>query len=90
MPNYYRADTFEITFISQDVIDAWTASKNPKLGFYIPLPDKPSDNAIWSNGEWVIPAPPEIVITPTMEERIEAAEFIISLLLDATQGANNV
>ncbi len=31
---------------------------NPKLEEWIPAPPKPSPDAIWDNGHWVIPPPP--------------------------------
>lgn len=57
MPNYYNKTTFERKDIAQELIDLWTETSNPKLGEYELTPPAPSPNAVWDNGQWVIPAP---------------------------------
>ena len=58
MPNYYNRTTFERKDIAQELIDLWTETSNPKLGEYELTPPAPSPDAVWDNGQWVIPPPP--------------------------------
>jgi hypothetical protein len=57
MPNYYNKTNFERKDIAQELIDLWTETSNPKLGEYELTPPAPSPNAVWENGQWVIPSP---------------------------------
>lgn len=57
MPNYYNKTTFERKDIAQELIDLWTETSNPKLAEYILTPPQPTPDAIWGQGEWIIPAP---------------------------------
>jgi len=57
MPNYYNKTNFERKDIAQELIDLWVETSNPKLGEYELTPPAPSPNAVWENGQWVIPAP---------------------------------
>jgi len=53
MPNlYYHKISLELKEINQETIDAWKAAQNPKADDYILAPEKPSENAVWSNGMW--------------------------------------
>ena len=58
MPNYYNKTNFERKDIAQELIDLWTETSNPKLDEYALTPAKPSENATWGPGYWVIPPPP--------------------------------
>jgi hypothetical protein len=57
MPNYYNKTTFERKDIAQELIDLWTETSNPKLAEYILTPPQPTPDAVWGQGEWIIPAP---------------------------------
>lgn len=58
MPNHYNLTTNELVAIAPETLAAWAANGNPKAADYAPLPDKPSENATWGNGEWITPAAP--------------------------------
>jgi hypothetical protein len=59
MPNYYnKTNPSDLRDLPQSLIDTWEEVNNPKLQEWIPAPSKPSPDAIWDNGQWVIPPPP--------------------------------
>jgi hypothetical protein len=59
MPNYYRtSDPTDLRDLPQSLIDTWVEVNNPKLQEWILAPAKPSPDAVWDNGQWVIPPPP--------------------------------
>ena len=58
MPNCYNIHTNELVTLAPETLAAWAAAGNPKANDYLPLPPKPSDSAVWGNGEWVMPAAP--------------------------------
>jgi hypothetical protein len=58
MPNYYNITTNELVTLAPETLAAWAENGNPKTNDYAPLPDKPSENATWGNGEWVTPSAP--------------------------------
>jgi hypothetical protein len=41
-----------------EAMPAWIEAGNPKANAWMPAPPKPSDNAIWTNGAWVVPPAP--------------------------------
>lgn len=53
----YHAQTYEQLEIPAEQLAMWAQTGNPKAAVYIPVPAKPSENAVWSAGTWVIPAP---------------------------------
>lgn len=52
---YYHKYTYELKEIANELINAWRQADNPKINDWILLPDKPSEDAIWNNGSWIIP-----------------------------------
>ena len=59
MPNYYNRTTpSDLRDLAQSLIDTWEETNNPKLQEWIAAPPKPAPNAIWDNGQWIIPPPP--------------------------------
>ena len=56
MPNYYNLTTNELVTLAPETLSAWAANGNPKANDYAALPGKPSDNAIWGQGDWITPA----------------------------------
>jgi hypothetical protein len=72
MPNYYRqSDPADLRDLPQSLLDEWAAANNPKLDEWIAAPAKPSGNAVWSAGEWLIPTPPSI----TAEDHLAAEGY---------------
>lgn len=57
MSLYYNNDNYELTEIDDNLIEQWRVNNNPKYNYYILVPPKPSENAIWNNGSWIIPEP---------------------------------
>lgn len=51
----YNIETYELRDISDEIIAMWEATNNPKLAYFPPVPPKPSEDAVWGQGEWVIP-----------------------------------
>jgi hypothetical protein len=45
----------EIRDIADELVAAWVAAENPKAAEWTLLPHRPSDDATWSGGEWVVP-----------------------------------
>ena len=68
MSNYYRiTDPTDLRDLAE-AMPAWIAAGNPKAAAWAPAPPKPSDDAIWNNGQWQTPAP----ATYTAEEHLDA------------------
>ncbi len=67
MPNlYYRIeDPSDLRDLSE-AMPAWIAAGNPKAGAWMPAGPKPSDDAMWANGAWVVPP----VATMTAEQAV--------------------
>jgi hypothetical protein len=67
MPNlYYRTeDPSDLRDLSE-AMPAWIEAGNPKAAAWTPAPPKPNDDAVWTNGAWVVPP----VATMTAEEAV--------------------
>jgi len=57
MTLYYHRDNYEIRDLQDSLIYAWIENDNPKKDQWIVLPERPSVEHYWQNGEWVVPAP---------------------------------
>lgn len=57
MTLYYDPQTFELKDFPDELVAMWQETGNPKAEFYLPVPPKPAENAVWGAGEWIIPAP---------------------------------
>ena len=64
MSLYKNTTTNELRELPESYIAALIAAGNPKAEQWEAAPPKPSENATWSNGEWITPAAP----TYTAEE----------------------
>lgn len=53
----YNRDTYEQVDLPESQLAMWMETGNPKLDFYPPVPPRPSENAVWGAGVWVIPEP---------------------------------
>lgn len=54
---YYHKDSYELKDIDDTLYNEWVSNNNPKASFYILAPEKPSPDAFWNNGEWIVPPP---------------------------------
>lgn len=59
MKNYYNTSTFERRDISDEIMDGWTSSGNPKANNWQLTPSEPAYNPetqtlVWGNGEWLV------------------------------------
>ena len=68
MSLYYRIEDPADLRDLAEAMPAWIAAGNPKAAAWSPAPPKPSDDAIWNNGQWQTPAP----LTYTAEEHLDA------------------
>jgi hypothetical protein len=64
MSLYLNTTTNELRELPESYIAELIAAVNPKAEQWQPAPAKPSEDAVWQNGEWVTPAAP----TYTAEE----------------------
>lgn len=53
---YYSIDSYDLKNIDDVLFHKWVENNNPKSSYYIKAPEKPTENAVWSNGGWVIPS----------------------------------
>ena len=77
-----------------DVMRAWLAVDNPKRHDWELAPDRPAENAIWNNGQWIIPEPYRVdQVTPAQIRGwliiqgipLEQVSQFIDAIEDATQ-----
>lgn len=66
MSLYYNNDNYELKEIDDNLVEEWRLSGNPKYDYYILAPIKPTEDAIWNNGSWIIPQP---VVPSTVSAR---------------------
>jgi len=85
MPNYYNKTNFERKDIPQGTIDLWAETSNPKLGEYALTPEKPSENAVWGQGVWIIPPAPTYTANAWLEKEGYGPTQLVTLLDLAAQ-----
>jgi hypothetical protein len=85
MPNYYNKTNFERKDIAQETIDLWTETSNPKLDEYALTPAKPSENATWGPGYWIIPPAPTYTANAWLEKEGYGPTQLVTLLDLASQ-----
>lgn len=54
---YYNNEDSQLKEIDDNLVEQWRLSGNPKYEYYIKAPEKPSENAVWNEGQWIIPEP---------------------------------
>lgn len=59
MSLYYNINNYELKEIDDHLFEQWRLDNNPKYMSYALAPEKSSDDAIWNNGQWIVP-PTEI------------------------------
>lgn len=71
MPNYYRiSDPSDVRDLG-DQMAAWELADNPKRFAWASQPAAPSADAVWTDGEWIVPPAP----TYTATEWVDAQQF---------------
>ncbi len=71
MPNYYRiSDPADVRDLG-DQMAAWEVAENPKRFDWAVQPAAPSADAMWQDGEWIVPPAP----TYTAPEWVDAQQF---------------
>lgn len=64
----YNTETYELREIPDAQIAMWAETNNPKLAYFLPAPPKPSEDAVWGQGEWL--SPPVVVPTTVTARQI--------------------
>jgi len=81
MPNYYnKTNPSDLRDLPQSLIDTWEEANNPKLEEWIPAPPKPSPDAVWDNGHWVIPPPTTYTAEQWLSKEGYGATQLVTLL----------
>ena len=53
----YISSDGDIRDLPDDLVSAWESAGNPKAAAWTLLPPRPSDDAQWIGGAWVVPSP---------------------------------
>lgn len=81
MANYYNKNNLsDLRDLPQSLIDTWIDVNNPKMQEWILAPAKPSPNAVWENGQWVIPSPPVYTAEKWLSKQGYGATQLVTLL----------
>ena len=81
MPNYYnKTNLSDLRDLPQSLINTWGNFNNPKLQEWILAPSKPSPDAVWNNGQWVIPPPPTYTAEQWLTKEGYGATQLVTLL----------
>ena len=81
MPNYYnKTNLSDLRDLPQSLIDTWVEVNNPKLQEWILAPAKPSPDAVWDNGQWIIPPPPTYTAEQWLTKEGYGATQLVTLL----------
>ena len=81
MPNYYnKTNPSDLRDLPQSLINTWVEVNNPKLQEWILAPAKPSPDAVWDNGQWIIPPPPTYTAEQWLSKEGYGATQLVTLL----------
>jgi hypothetical protein len=81
MPNYYnKTNPSDLRDLPQSLIDTWVEVNNPKLQEWILAPAKPSPDAVWDSGQWIIPPPPTYTAEQWLTKEGYGATQLVTLL----------
>jgi hypothetical protein len=53
MSLYYNKQTYELRDINDEFMESLRLNNNPKYDAWALAPNKPGDNYIWNNGQWI-------------------------------------
>ena len=75
MSNYYRiSDPSDVRDLS-DQMAAWELADNPKRFDWAVQPAQPSDNAVWTNGAWIVPPAPTFTAEEIVSQYFSAYQI---------------
>jgi hypothetical protein len=75
MSLYYRLEDPTDLRDLAEAMPAWIAAGNPKAAAWAPAPPKPSDDAIWNNGQWETPAPATYTAAEWVEQHLTSTQL---------------
>lgn len=78
MTLYYNTDNYEIKDLSDELISGWIENDNPKKDKWVVLPEKPSNDHYWNNGEWILSS-------PSVPESVSARQIRLWLINNGIQ-----
>ncbi len=78
MTLYYNKDNYEVRDLEDSLIQGWIDNDNPKIDQWVLLPEQPSENHYWNNGEWVL-------INPPVPESVSARQIRLWLINNGIQ-----
>ena len=78
MTLYYNTDNYEIKDLSDELVSGWIQNDNPKKDKWTLLPEKPSNNHYWNNGQWVL-------VNPSVPESVSARQVRLWLINNGIQ-----
>jgi hypothetical protein len=78
MTLYYHKDNHEVKDLDDTLVQGWIDNDNPKKDQWLLLPQRPSENHYWNNGEWVL-------INPPIPESISARQIRLWLINNGVQ-----
>jgi len=78
MTLYYHKDNYEVRELEDSLIDAWVENNNPKKDQWIVLPERPSVEHYWQNGQWIL-------INTSIPESISARQIRLWLINNGIQ-----
>lgn len=78
MTLYYNTDNYEIKDLNDELVSGWIENDNPKKDKWVLLPEKPSNNHYWNNGQWILS-------TPSVPESVSARQIRLWLINNGIQ-----
>jgi hypothetical protein len=78
MTLYYNTDNYEIKDLSDELVSGWIENNNPKKDKWVVLPERPSNDHYWNNGQWVLSS-------PSVPESVSARQIRLWLINNGIQ-----
>jgi len=78
MTLYYHKDNYEVKDLDDSLIQGWIENNNPKKDQWLLLPERPSENHYWNNGEWIL-------VTQQVPESVSARQIRLWLINNGFQ-----
>lgn len=78
MTLYYNTDNYEVKDLSDALVSGWIENDNPKKDKWVVLPERPSNDHYWNNGQWVLS-------NPSVPESVSARQIRLWLINNGIQ-----